>query len=112
MTYPIIGMSPGNSYFRDAEMRFVLKEVTKIYGRAAILVADVPAISTWRALGYPENRGMPTLYDFPNEAYARSKFFENLPSHRTFWPPIQRPETWFETIFGPSPKIEAILQQK
>jgi hypothetical protein len=44
-------------------------------------------------------------YDFPNEADARSKFLDNLPSHRTFWPPIQRPETWFEMIFGPSPKV-------
>jgi hypothetical protein len=28
--------------------------------------------------------------------------------HRTFWPPIQRPETWFEMIFGPTPKVEAV----
>lgn len=58
--------------------------------------------------GYPGNPGMPTVYDFPNETYARSKFLDNLPSHKTFWPPIQRPETWFETIFGPSPKIDAV----
>ena len=63
--------------------------------------------------GYPGNPGMPTVYDLPNYDlpngdYARSKFLENLPSHRTFWPPIQRPETWFETIFGPSPKIDAV----
>ena len=24
---------------------------------------------------------------------ARSKFLDNLPRHRTFWPPIQRPES-------------------
>ena len=58
--------------------------------------------------GYPGNPGMPTAYDFQTEADARSNFLENLPSHQTFWPPIQRPETWFETIFGPSPKIDAI----
>ena len=52
--------------------------------------------------GYPENPGMPTIYDLPNELYA------NLPLHRTFWPPIQRPETWFEMIFGPSPKVESV----
>jgi hypothetical protein len=56
--------------------------------------------------GYPENPGMPTIYDLPNESYARSKFLDNLPSHQTFWPPIQRPETWFEMIFGPSPKVD------
>ena len=58
--------------------------------------------------GYPGNPGMPTIYDFSNEAYARSTFLDNLRTHRTFWPPIQRPETWFETIFGPSPKISEV----
>lgn len=58
--------------------------------------------------GYPGNPGMSTIYDLPNEADVRSKFLENLPSHRTFWPPIQRPETWFETILGPAPKIDAV----
>jgi uncharacterized protein YggT (Ycf19 family) len=57
-----------------------------------------------RFFGYPENSGMPTDYDVP----TRSDFLENLPSHRTFWPPIQRPETWFETIVGPSPKIDGV----
>jgi uncharacterized protein YggT (Ycf19 family) len=61
-----------------------------------------------RFFGYPGNPGMPGSYDFSTEASARSKFLENLPSHQTFWPPIQRPETWFETIFGPSPKIDAV----
>ena len=61
-----------------------------------------------RLFGYPRNPGMPTNYDFLDEGSARSKFLESLPTHRTFWPPIQRPETWFETIFGPSPKIDAI----
>ena len=58
--------------------------------------------------GYPGNPGMPTAYQISDEGGLRSKFIESLPSHKTFWPPIQRPETWFETIFGPSPKIDAI----
>jgi uncharacterized protein YggT (Ycf19 family) len=61
-----------------------------------------------KLFGYPENPGMPGGYDFSIENSARSKFLDNLPSHKTFWPPIQRPETWFETIFGPSPKIDAV----
>jgi uncharacterized protein YggT (Ycf19 family) len=61
-----------------------------------------------RLFGYPGNPGMPGSYDFSTEVSARSKFLENLPSHQTFWPPIQRPETWFETIFGPSPKIDPV----
>ena len=58
--------------------------------------------------GYPENPGMPIFLNVPNEADARSKFIENLPLHRTSWPPVQRPETWFEMIFGPSPKVDAV----
>lgn len=59
-------------------------------------------------LGYPENPGMPTIYEMPNETYARSQFFESLPTHKTYWPPIQQPETWFEMILGPAPKVESI----
>jgi uncharacterized protein YggT (Ycf19 family) len=58
--------------------------------------------------GYPENPGMPTIYEIPNEVYARSQFLDSLPKHQTFWPPIQRPETWFEMVFGPSPKVDSI----
>ena len=56
--------------------------------------------------GYPKNPGMPTIYEMPNEVYARSQFFDSLPKHKTYWPPIQRPETWFEMIVGPAPKFE------
>jgi hypothetical protein len=51
---------------------------------------------------------MPTICDLPSEIYARSKFLDSLPTHQTFWPPIQRPETWFEMIFGPTPKVESV----
>ena len=52
----IAGMSPGNSYFKDDEVRHLLDRAVKQYGQIAILVADIPAISTYIALGYPENR--------------------------------------------------------
>ena len=58
--------------------------------------------------GYPENPGMLTIYEVPNTSYARSQFFDSLPKHKTYWPPIQRPETWFEMLVGPSPKIDAV----
>ena len=58
--------------------------------------------------GYLENPGMPTVYDRPSDVYARSQFIADLPQHRTFWPPVQRPETWFEMIFGPTPKVETV----
>lgn len=54
--YPIIGMSPGNSYFKDEEIKHLLKQAIKRFGHTAILVADIPAIQTYIALGYPENK--------------------------------------------------------
>lgn len=54
--YPIIGMSPGNSYFKDEVVKDLVKKVVEKYGKVAILIADIPAISTYVALGYPENR--------------------------------------------------------
>jgi cyclo(L-tyrosyl-L-tyrosyl) synthase len=54
--YPIIGMSPGNSYFKDEVVKILVKKVIDKYGKAAVLIADMPAISTYMALGYPENR--------------------------------------------------------
>ena len=58
--------------------------------------------------GYPDNPGMPTISDLPSDLYSRARFLDSLPNHKTFWPPIQRPETWFEMIFGPAPKVEAV----
>ena len=64
--------------------------------------------------GYPTNPGMLTISDLPSDISNtsdisnRSRFLDSLPRHRTFWPPIQRPETWFEMIFGPSPKVETL----
>lgn len=52
----IIGMSPGNSYFKDFEVRFLLKESIDRFGHCAVMVADVPAIATYMALGYAKNR--------------------------------------------------------
>ena len=48
----IIGMSPGNSYFKDYEVRFLLQQAVSRFGNCAIMVADVPAIATYKALGY------------------------------------------------------------
>lgn len=60
--------------------------------------------------GYPDNLGMPVIADLPDDLYLRAKFLDNLPRHKTFWPPIQRPETWFEMVFGPSPKIDTVTK--
>ena len=55
-TYHIIGMSPGNSYFNEETIHLLLKTVVENFGKAAVLIPDIPAISTYIALGYPENR--------------------------------------------------------
>lgn len=69
--YPVIGMSPGNSYFKDDEVRYLLKTVVERYGRTGILIADVPAISTYIAFGYPENRAR------TDKAIAQGNAFKN-----------------------------------
>jgi hypothetical protein len=57
-----------------------------------------------RLFGYPNNPGMPVIAD----SSPRDQFFKSLPIHHTSWPPIQRPETWLEMIFGPTPKVESL----
>lgn len=52
----IIGMSPGNSYFKDREVAFLLRETIKRYGKTAIMVADIPAISTYQAMWYTPSK--------------------------------------------------------
>lgn len=58
--------------------------------------------------GYPENTGMPTIPQMSNEAYMRTDFLSSLPKHQTYWPPPQQPQTWFEMIFGPTPRVATI----
>lgn len=54
--YPVIGMSPGNSHFKDEVVKQLLKKVVDRYGKTSVLIPDIPAISTYIALGYAENR--------------------------------------------------------
>jgi hypothetical protein len=76
---------------------------TAIYKMIGTTFKNIAAL-----FGYPKNPGMPVNYAMPNENYVQSQFFDSLPKHQTYWPPIQRPETWFEMIFGPTPKIDAV----
>ena len=76
---------------------------TTVYEMGSTLFKNIAGL-----LGYPENPGMPTGYNLSNEVSMRSQFLESLPKHNTAWPPIQRPETWFEVVFGPSPKVDSV----
>jgi hypothetical protein len=58
--------------------------------------------------GYPNNPGMVTVYEMPSDLTARARFIQSLPKHESAWPPIQRPETLFEVIFGDIPKPEPV----
>ena len=33
--------------------------------------------------GYPDNPGMPTIYEMPSEVYARRSFLDSLPKHQS-----------------------------
>ena len=61
-------------------------------------------------VGYPTNPGMPTISDLSDQISSRSRFLDSLPRHETFWPPIQRPETWFEMILGTVPKMDLVTR--
>ena len=54
--------------------------------------------------GYPENPGMPTNMNKPYFSISDA----NLPQHQTDWPPLQRPQTWFEMLIGPTPKLDTV----
>lgn len=51
----IVGMSPGNSYFRQEVITKLLKFAVQEYKNIEIFIPDIPAIATYVALGYPEN---------------------------------------------------------
>ena len=62
-----------------------------------------------RLFGYPKNPGMSTDDSIIlNKAYLRSKFLNNLPVHKTYWPPMERPDTWWDVFLSPSPKVDTI----
>jgi cyclo(L-tyrosyl-L-tyrosyl) synthase len=54
--YAIIGMSPGNSYFSEQNIEYLLCEVMPVFTKIIIFVPDIPAIATYEAMGYPRNR--------------------------------------------------------
>lgn len=59
-------------------------------------------------LGYPENPGMLISSRISDDVEVRAQFLNDLPKRATYFPPAQRPETWFEMIFGPAPRAEVL----
>ena len=63
----------------------------------------------WNGAGLEEyfdldTTGMPTI----SKVLQSNETFNKLPKRITYFPPVQRPETWFEMIFGPAPKVETL----
>ena len=58
--------------------------------------------------GYPTNPGMPIELELPPNLADQMGVLRDLPKHRTLWPPIQKPETWFEMVFGPAPTLDTV----
>ena len=63
----------------------------------------------WNGAGLEEyfdldTTGMPTI----SKVLQSNEAFNKLPKRITYFPPVQRPETWFEMIFGPAPRVETL----
>ena len=58
--------------------------------------------------GYPDTSGMPTISKVLSEGQGKLAAIDTLPKRITYFPPAQRPETWFEMIFGPTPRVEPV----
>jgi len=50
----IVGMSPGNSYFKKETIDALLSECTKKFSQIIIMIPDKPAVYTYKALGYTD----------------------------------------------------------
>lgn len=86
----------------DEKFNPIRTSIYEIVGNGFKKIAEV--------FGYPDNPGMVTVYQMPSELAAKARFIQSLPEHESAWPPIQRPETLFEVIFGDIPKPEPVLR--
>lgn len=55
-TFGVVGMSPGNSYFKEDVVEKTILRALDEFDSVGIFIPDIPAIATYLALGYPENR--------------------------------------------------------
>lgn len=85
----------------------ITTKIKQVYKFVEELIA-VFSEKTAQALGYPQNPGMPRDYSYFNPKDEYTRFFQNLPKHKTFWPPLQDAKTWTEMIFGVWPKGDSV----
>jgi len=48
----IIGMSPGNSYFKQDTVQTLLEYSAQLFSHIIIMIPDTPAVHTYKAMGY------------------------------------------------------------
>lgn len=53
-----IGISPGNGYFSKDRLEVILMGVASYFAEVVVIVPDLPALHTYRALGYDEHRAV------------------------------------------------------
>jgi len=51
----IVGMSPGNSYFKKETIDELLQECTKNFSKIIVMIPNKPAVHTYKALGYTDS---------------------------------------------------------
>lgn len=48
----IIGMSPGDSYFKQDTIQQLLNYTAQLFSHIIIMIPDTPAVDTYKAIGY------------------------------------------------------------
>ncbi len=76
---------------------------TAVYDKVGELFVKIAS-----QFGYPDTSGMPTISKVLSEGQGKFASIDTLPKRITYFPPAQRPETWFEMIFGPTPRVEPV----
>lgn len=69
----IIGMSPGNSYFKQPIVHQLLEFVTCQYLKTRVWVPDLPAEHTYKALGYSCQRSKKKAREYGNKLKKQSR---------------------------------------
>ncbi len=89
-------MSPGNSYFKEEVVKQLLQQVVEKYGKTSVLIPDIPAVSTYIALGYPENRARRDKA-LPQGNALRNKVFRATIGHK-YSSEVVKVISWAEDI--------------
>jgi cyclo(L-tyrosyl-L-tyrosyl) synthase len=54
----VIGVSPGNGYFNKERLEVILMGMANYFEEVVIIVPDLPALHTYKALGYDEHHAL------------------------------------------------------